>query len=347
MTKMATLSRYSRWSAEETHGSRNAEYMQRVAAMKLILPSQASKEKAQTKVPALPRVGVVILNHNGRLLAERCLRSVVESSYPDKDVILVDNGSTDGSVDYLRRLFPDLLILENLENLGIAGGRNLGFREATYRGNDYILSLDNDARIDRQLIQELVEVAESDPRIGVVGPKTYMDDESGTIQCTGGMITYTQNVCAQRGLGETDCGQYDQSEDVPYFPGFGFMARREVFEKLDFLDERFYGYGHEDTDFCLRAAHMGYRVVYVPKAVMWHRGSATIGGYSPRKKYLEAVNSVYFVRKYGKLRDCLRYGFFAGFGLIYALAVQSLRGNHTAVFAKARGLWDGLRKPMS
>jgi GT2 family glycosyltransferase len=133
---------------------------------------------------------------------------------------------------------------------------------------------------------------------------------------------------------------------VDYFPGFGFMARREVFEKLNFLDETFYGYGHEDTDFCLRAAQLGYRVVYVPKAIMWHRGSATIGGYSPRKKYLEAVNSVYFVRKYGRFSDYLRYAFFAGFGLIYALIVQSVRGNHTAVFAKARGIWDGLHKPI-
>jgi GT2 family glycosyltransferase len=314
--------------------------MQMVAAVQPILFSQASQEKT------LPRVAVVILNHNGRLLAESCVRSVVASSYPNKDVILVDNGSTDGSIGYLRTLFPDLLILENSENLGIAGGRNRGFREAVRRGNDYILSLDNDARMDSQLIEALIEVAESDPRIGVVGPKTYADDGSRAIQCTGGRITYTQNVCAQRGLGETDRGQYDTIEDVDYFPGFGFMARREVFEKLNFLDESFYGYGHEDTDFCLRAAHLGYRVVYAPKAVLWHRGSATIGGYSPRKKYLEAMNSVYFVRKYGKIGDCLRYAFFAGFGLIYALLVQSLRGNHKAVIAKAHGIWDGLRKPM-
>jgi GT2 family glycosyltransferase len=314
--------------------------------MKPTLPIKASQEQAQTEVPVPPKVGVVILNHSGRLLAERCLRSVVESPYPAKDVILVDNGSTDGSVEYLRTRFPDLLILEHSENLGIAGGRNRGFREASRRGNDYILSLDNDARIEAQLLEELVKVAESDPRIGVVGPKTYADDGSGTIQCTGGSITYTQNVCAQRGWGETDRGQYDQIGDVDYFPGFGFMARREVFEKLNFLDESFYGYGHEDTDFCLRAARLGYRVVYVPTAVMWHRGSATIGAYSPQKKYLEAVNSVYFVRKYGSFRDRLRYIFFAGFGLIYALVVQLPRGNHKAVFAKARGILDGLRKPI-
>jgi GT2 family glycosyltransferase len=292
-----------------------------------------------------PKIGVVILNHNGKALAERCLRSVMESSYADREIILVDNASTDGSVEYLRNIFPHVFILENSENLGVAGGRNRGFREAIRRGKDYVLSLDNDARIHDRLIEELVEVSESDPRIGVVGPKTYSDD--GSIQCAGGTITYTQNVCKQRGLGENDRGQYDRIEPVDYFPGFGFMARREVFERLRYLDETFYGYGHEDTDFCLRAAQLGYRVVYVPKAVMWHRGSATIGSYSPRKKYLEAVNSVYFVRKYGTLRNCVNYAFFAGFGLIYALAVQSLRGNHKAVFAKARGIWDGLHKPLS
>jgi GT2 family glycosyltransferase len=299
------------------------------------------------KGQTLPKVGVVVLNHNGKVLAEKCLRSVMESAYANKEIILVDNASTDGSVEHLRTLFPTVLISQNSENLGVAGGRNLGFREAARRGNDYILSLDNDAHIDRYLIEKLVEVGESDPRIGVLGPKTFTDDSSGRIQCTGGRITYTQNVCSERGSGETDRGQYDTIEDMDYFPGCGFMARREVFEKLNFLDETFYGYGHEDTDFCLRAVRLGYRVVYVPQAIMWHRGSTTIGGYSPRKKYLEAVNSAYFVRKYGTPKDCMKYVFFAGFGLIYALGVQSFRGNHRAVFAKARGIWDGLRRPLS
>jgi GT2 family glycosyltransferase len=299
------------------------------------------------EIPPLPRVGVVVLNHNGKVLAEKCLRTVLDSPYPNKDIIVVDNASTDSSVAYLRALFPEVTILANAENLGVTGGRNCGFREAVRRGNDYVLSLDNDAYIDGRLIDALVEVAESDPRIGVVGPKTYSDDGTEKIQCTGGHISFTQNVTSERGAGENDCGQYDRIEDMDYFPGCGFMARREVFEKLNFLDEKFYGYGHEDTDFCVRAGRLGYRVVYVPQAVMWHRGSTTIGGYSPRKKYLEAVNSAYFVRKYGSPKDHMKYAFFAGFGLIYALAVQSFRGNHRAVFAKARGIWDGLRKPMS
>jgi GT2 family glycosyltransferase len=294
-----------------------------------------------------PKVGIVILNYNGKSLAEQCLRSVLDSSYPNKEIILVDNASTDGSLEYILSNFPNTHGVANEQNLGIAAGRNRGFVEAISRGADYVLSLDNDTRIEPALIQALVEVAESDSDIGIVGPKTYMDDDSGRIQCAGGKITYTQNVCSERARGRIDCGQYNRIEDVDYFPGFGFMARREVFEKLNFLDERFYGYGHEDTDFCVRAARLGYRVVYVPQAVMWHRGSATIGSYSPLKKYLEAVNSVVFVRQYGSFRQCLKYSFFAGLGLIYAFIVQSSRGNHPAVFAKARGLWDGLRKSQS
>jgi hypothetical protein len=296
---------------------------------------------------AQPKVGVVVLNQNGKELAAICVRSVQEATYASKEIIVVDNASSDGSVPHLRGLFPDVTVVANGENLGVTGGRNRGFREAARRGADYILSLDNDARIERSLIDRLVEVAESDQGIGVVGPKTYADDGSGKLQCTGGRITYTQNVCSERGSGEIDRGQYDRIEDMDYFPGCGFMARRELFETLDFLDERFYGYGHEDTDFCTRAARRGCRVVYVPKAVMWHRGSTTMGGYSPRRKYLEAVNSVYFVRKYGTASQCIKYAFFAGFGLVYALLAQSPRGNQRAVFAKARGLWDGLRKPLS
>jgi GT2 family glycosyltransferase len=293
----------------------------------------------------LPKIAVVVLNYNGKALAERCLRSVAESPYTNKEVILVDNASTDGSAEYVRARFPSVVVLPNSENLGVAGGRNCGFKAAMRRDADYVLSLDNDTRIQSNLIEALVAVAESDPRIGVVGPKTYIDDGSGRMQCAGGRVTYTQNVCSERGRGQEDRGQYNKIDDVDYFPGFGFMARREVLEKLNFLDERFYGYGHEDTDFCLRATQLGYRVVYVPDAVMWHRGSATIGHYSPRKKYLEAVNSVYFVRKYAGRAQRMKYAFFAVFGLLYALIVQSFRGNHSAVLAKAQGLWHGLRKP--
>ena len=299
---------------------------------------------AKPTLKRIPKVGVVILNHNGKSLAEQCVRSVLQCGYRNTDIILVDNASTDGSLDYLRAMFPVVHGVANSENLGIAGGRNRGFVEAIHRGAEYVLSLDNDTRIDPGLFEALLGVAELDPRVGVVGPKTYMDDGSARIQCAGGRITYTQNVCSERGRGKPDRGQYDRIQDVDYFPGFGFMARREIFEKLNYLDERFYGYGHEDTDFCLRAARLGYRIVYVPQAVMWHRGSATIGAYSPRKKYLEAVNSVLFVRKYGTVRQCVKYGLFAGLGLIYAFIVQSSRGNHAAVLAKARGIWDGLRK---
>jgi GT2 family glycosyltransferase len=150
--------------------------------------------KVRQGMPGIPKVGIVVLNHNGKELARRCLRSVMASPYANKDIILVDNASTDTSVEYLRSVFPHVFILENSENLGVAGGRNCGFREALRRGSHYILSLDNDARIDGQLIEELVKVAESDPRIGVVGPKTYSDDGSGTIQCSGGRITYTKKV---------------------------------------------------------------------------------------------------------------------------------------------------------
>jgi GT2 family glycosyltransferase len=306
-------------------------------------PAGAGTDAAARTSP--PKVGVVILNYNGKLLAERCVRSARDAEYANKEIILVDNGSTDGSAPYLRMLFPDLVILEYPQNLGIVGGRNRGLREAVRRGGDYVLCLDNDARIETASIRELIAVAESDPRIGVVGPKVYSDEQSSRIQCAGGMIPYTQNVSSERGTGKVDRGQYDKIEDVDYFPGCGFMTRREVLETLDFLDESFHGLGYEDTDFCMRAVRAGYRVVYVPRAVMWHLGSATVGRYSAHKKYAEAVNAVYLVRRYGTFAQRVKFAFFAGFGLGYALIVQSVRGNHRAVFAKARGLWDGLRAP--
>lgn len=294
-----------------------------------------------------PTVGIVVLNHNGKALTEVCLQSILASPNPNKTIFVVDNASTDGSVEYLRARFPQVIILENQDNLGVTGGRNRGFRAACRQQIDYILSLDNDARIDPQAIDELIKVAISDSKIGILGPKTYHDDGSELLQCAGGRITYTENVTAERGTNEPDCGQYDRVEEVDYFPGCAFMARREVFEQLGFLDESFYGYGHEDTDFCTRAARIGYRIVYVPRAVMWHGGSSTIGSYSPRKKYLEAINSIYYVRKYGNLNQRLKYFLYAIVGLIPAYLIQARYGNQKAVLAKAWGLWEGWRKPLN
>lgn len=292
-------------------------------------------------------VGVVILNHNGRTLTEICVRSLLASAYSPIAIFVVDNASTDGSVEYLRSQFPQITILENPENLGVTGGRNCGFRAVCQQGMDYVLSLDNDVHIDPQAIEKLVRVANSNPQIGILGPKTYHDNGSGLLQCVGGSIAYTENVTIERGANKRDRGQYDQIEDVDYFPGCTFMARREVMERLNFLDESFYGYGHEDTDFCTRAALLGYRIVYVPTAVMWHGGSSTIGSYSPRKKYLEAVNSIYYVRKYGNTSQKLKYFVYAVLGLVPAYLIQSRYGNQQAVLAKARGLWDGLNKPLA
>jgi hypothetical protein len=294
-----------------------------------------------------PTVGVVVLNHNGKDLSEVCVRSLLASSYPNLTIFVVDNASTDGSVDYLRSLFPQVIILKNQENLGVTGGRNRGFRAVCQQGLDYVLSLDNDVRIESQAIEALIEVAIADPQIGILGPKTYQDDGSGLLQCVGGVIAYTENVTIERGANQPDLGQYDRIEDVDYFPGCTFMARRQVMERLNFLDESFYGYGHEDTDFCTRATRLGYRLVYVPTAVMWHGGSSTIGSYSPQKKYLEAVNSIYYVRKYGNTNQKLKYFLYAVLGLVPAYLLQARYGNQKAVLAKARGLWAGSKKPLS
>ena len=302
---------------------------------------------SESAASARHRVGVVVLNHNGRDLATRCLSSVLADAPGKLLVILVDNASTDGSVEYVRNRFPAVLVLEPGENLGVTGGRNFGFREAVRRGCEYVLSLDNDTVVEPSSIDILANVAASDPRIAVVGPKTYMDEEgSRVLQCVGGAIDFTENVTREMGAHELDVGQYDTLRDVDYFPGSGFMARAGVMEELGYLDESFYGYGHEDTDFCYRAAKRGYRIVYVPEAVMRHGGTLTMGGYSPRRKYLEAVNSVYFVRKYASLYQRCKYAFYAGFGLIYALAIHGPRGNAKAVMAKARGIWQGMRKPI-
>lgn len=244
-----------------------------------------------------PRVTIVILNWNGKNDTIECLNSLNSITYNNHDIFVVDNGSTDGSVECLKALFPGIEIIETGSNLGYAGGNNVGIQQAIDSGADYVLLLNNDIVVDKAFLDELVNVAESDEKIGFVGPKVYFYDYDGrrdVINFAGAKINYYRGAILRKGWRESDHGQYDQVEEMGFVEGSCVLVKRQVIEKVGVLDPEYFTYW-EDIDWCARGYKAGYMSYYVPKSKIWHKISTSNVGM--RKIYYMSRNRILFLKK--------------------------------------------------
>ncbi len=225
-----------------------------------------------------PSVYIIVLNWNGKNDTLECLHSLQQVTYPNFRVVVVDNASSDCSVDAIREKFPSVQIISNKENLRFAGGNNVGIRYALDYGADYVLLLNNDTVVDKEFLTEMVAIADQSARMGMIGPKIYYYSEPKKIWYAGGRIEWWKGWVSHIGIRELDGGQYDAITEVDYLTGCCMLVKREVIEKVGILDESFYIYG-EDADWCIRASRAGYKLMYVPSSMVWHKLSASIGGH--------------------------------------------------------------------
>ena len=289
-----------------------------------------------------PLVTVIVLNWNGKDDVIECLQSLEKQVYRTFEVVVVDNGSTDGSQAAIRQDFPAVTLIENIANLGFSEGNNVGIRYALEQGADYVLLLNNDTTVDEKLLTELVQAAESDDRIGAAGPKTYFYDAPQTLWAAGGLICFGVDAVRMRGWNRLDTGQYDDTLEVDYVPGCGLLAKAATIQDVGLLDPEYFAY-YEDADWCLRTRQRGYSIHYVKTARMWHKASRTTGRYSPQSRYALGINSVVFVKKHASWHQWLKWFVLTAFSLPFLYTVRASQGMHKSVYAKARGIWDGFR----
>ena len=216
-----------------------------------------------------PAMTVIVVNWNARAYLPACLDSLLGQAYPDYEVALVDNASTDGSVAMVRRRYPQVRVLEQEENKGFAAGNNAAIREA--RGEIIVLA-NPDIVAEPDMLAQLAAVMEKDATVGIAGCKVFYPD--GRLQHAGGVLPMPQAIASYRGYLEADQGQYDGVADVDYVIGAALAIRRGVAEEVGLLDEGFFMY-YEEADWCARARRQGFRVVYVPQAQLTHVESAT------------------------------------------------------------------------
>ena len=219
-----------------------------------------------------PRVAIVVLNWNGLKVLEDCIRSIYTLRYTPVEVIVVDNGSRDGSVKMVQQAFPECILIQNKENLGFAKGNNQGIALALERRNDYVMVLNNDTLMDAESLTCLVERAESDPRIAAVSPKIYFADPSDRLWFAGGTFSYWKGRNGHVGYRQKDCPTWNVPGEAQFASGCGLLASRRAWQEVGSFDESLFCYA-EDLEWSLRAQRLKFKLFYEPRAVVWHRES--------------------------------------------------------------------------
>ena len=246
-----------------------------------------------------------------------CLDSVSKSRHEGflLDTIVVDNGSTDGSVLEIGKKYPKTVILKNQKNVGFAEGNNVGISYVLRGKADYVCLLNNDTRVDQNFLLELFKTADGNPQVGIVGGKIYFekgyefhkdrykkDDLGKVIWYAGGSLDWDNVYAVHRGVDEVDRGQYDKLQETEYVNGCLMLIKREVFEKVGFLDPKYFLY-FEENDFCQRAKKAGYKLLYVPRSVIWHLTAASSGSGSNLHDYFLTRNRLLFGMRWAPLRS--------------------------------------------
>ena len=301
-----------------------------------------------------PKVSIIILNWNGLEDTIECLESLKRITYPNYEVIVVDNGSRGNDAQVLQERFGDYIhLIQNDKNYGFAGGANIGIRRALNNSHpDYFLLLNNDTVADPEFLTEMIKVAEAEPAIGVAGAGIYYYNHPDEIQhfirgkidlWRGQAIPLLSIVAEKIKKRESAKEQCDQVEEVAQVTGCCFLIKEQVLRSIGLLDEGYFCYW-EETDYCLRAKRAGYKIVYIPKAKVWHKGGQSGKKIRGLSRYYTTRNRFKFMKKHAtkwQYRCFLIY--FFGFYFWLVMGYYLMLSRKPNLFASFyRGVRDGL-----
>lgn len=219
-------------------------------------------------------VSVIIVNWNGKHFLKTCLSSLFEQAYKKLDVILVDNASKDGSVEYVKKYFPKVRVLINKDNLGFAEGNNVGYREVK---GEYVLFLNNDTRVTKTFITEALKVLESDKKVAGVQSKILLMDESTHLDAIGAFLTRT-GFLFNFAIGKKDNPNYHKEFELYSAKGACMLFKKNLLDKTlvnkEVFDNRYFCY-FEETDMCHRVWIAGYKILFAPNSIIYHKMGGT------------------------------------------------------------------------
>lgn len=241
-------------------------------------------------------IPIIIVTYNRWQDTRACLESVFAAASPAFYVVVLDNGSTDETLDALPREFPAVELVRNASNLGYAEGNNVGLRLAIERRAEFVVVLNNDVVVAPDWLTRLSEAALADPQAALVGPLVLHANEPTVIQSAGGLLPNDWHSF-HRGANQTDTRQFSTTEQVDWLTGCAILARCRALEQIGLLDPDFYMYG-EDVDWGVRARQVGFHVLFVPGARVWHKGVQRDYTPAPYVTYYTARNELQLIRKH-------------------------------------------------
>lgn len=288
-----------------------------------------------------PKVVSIVLNWNGWRDTAECLRSLARLEGVDHEPLVVDNGSTDGSVERLRGEFPGLLVVETGANLGFGGGVNRGIAAAMARGAEFLWLLNNDATVAPDSLAALVATLRERPDAGFACSKILLADRPDVLWYAGGTCDTPTGFVRHVGQGETDRGQHDHVADLEFACGCSLLARRRTVEAIGPMPEDYFLYW-EDVAWSAMAAAAGWKIAFAPASRVWHAVGASLAPHATSGELLRARylmrNRILFHRRYrpDRLPRIV-------LGEMAHTARRTLsRTTFRAALADWRGLFDGL-----
>jgi len=291
-----------------------------------------------------PPVVAVVLNWNNPTDTLECVKSLKRSTYSNFETLIVDNGSSDNSVARFREAFPEVRILETGQNLGYAGGNNIGIEYALSRGAAYVFLLNNDVTVAPETLSRLVQEAEQHPEAAATGPLVFWRAEPTRIYAAYGRVDYSEAIVKLKGRNADSHRQFFDTMTVDWVLGCAILLRRDAVEDVGTFDEQFFAY-HDEVDWCMRARKKGYTILLVPAARVWHVGQSSTGGerYASAKRYFVGRNSVLFAKKHAAVRQWVKFVTLFFLSLPLAFLRELPRGQARGVLLKLQGFWDGIR----
>lgn len=292
-------------------------------------------------------VAIILVNWNGYPFTSACLRSLKSVQYPNYSIILVDNASTDGSIERLKNEFISVIYIQNPINLGFTGGNNAGISYALEKGFDYVLLLNNDTEVKPDFLDQLIDFHKTHPKAGMVQPLILFNQARNIIWSAGGIFNSILATCHTSGSQKSLSTFPVQDRELDWATGCCVLIPKKAVETIGLLPAAYFAY-FEDVDWSLRFKKEGFRIYLASQSIVFHEaGSASKkqfeeGMLSPTVFYLHARNQLFLIRRHLRPHAqflAFPYHFIKYFGWITYFA---LRGRTKKLKAVVRGLRDGI-----
>jgi GT2 family glycosyltransferase len=292
-----------------------------------------------------PKAFISILNWNGLVDTLECLESVYKMDYPNFEVIVVDNASSDDSVSVIKEKYPQAILIESKENIGFTGGNNIAMRYAMEHDAEYVWLLNNDTTVERDAMTALMRVAQSSPSIGLISSQVHYHSIPDIPQFAGSYVDWELLEIEVSHSKKTKADPIFQTGSDVCLWGTALLIKRSVIDNIGYLDDRYFAYW-EDTDYSIRSLKAGYKNVLCPESIIFHKNLPPQGQARTPHYYFYIIRNEYFLKNNilkGKRNFDFKRKYFSKVFSLLSFIVKHKDRNAALMDAVTAGAWNGMQ----